>query len=292
MAMITYGEAHPVGGSVGGTMHMARETRPITYDGHARWPAGGRRAYDERAKDLPRSRDEDPVEPGTADPATSRGLLHAHISSCIDDPDDRLMGHQLVEALCASYGGGAGEDDDPSSAFSERNIRVGEMDPSQGPNKERDPQRQTPGGLGAGRDNGSNAQREVMGTGRNALDANLGDAAAADRWVDDFFARASRQKVAEKPLAADASIEARIKRIVDGIVDPQKRAAEAKAASARAHDQAFDEWRATAERHSRGDTAYHQLAADSARGSTRPAKSGSETLADILAEAGPPPEQV
>jgi hypothetical protein len=288
MAMITYGEAHPVGGSVGGTMHMARETRPITYDGHARWPAGGRRAYDERAKDLPRSRDEDPVEPGTADPATSRGLLHAHISSCIDDPDDRLMGHQLVEALCASYGGGAGEDDDPDDgAFSRRTIEAARM--RQGEALEDDPG--TSNGM-PGRDNGSNAQREVMGTGRNALDANLGDAAAADRWVDDFFARASRQKVAEKPLAADASIEARIKRIVDGIVDPQKRAAEAKAASARAHDQAFDEWRATAERHSRGDTAYHQLAADSARGSTRPAKSGSETLADILAEAGPPPEQV
>jgi hypothetical protein len=88
-------------------MSTVRDRRPIVYgelhpvsNGHTRRGM----ALDERAKDLPRGRDQDDprVPSGTSDPDTARSALHAHLSSAIPDDADRLRGHQLVEDLCRS----------------------------------------------------------------------------------------------------------------------------------------------------------------------------------------------
>ena len=250
----------------------------------------------ERAHDLPRSRDQDPDFSGVSDPLTARGALHSHLASCIDDPDARLVAHQLVDQLCAAYGGGGGEDDDPAS-FSERNIRVGEMDPSQGPNKERDPQRQRPGGLGEGRDN-SNSQRQVSGrSGENALDAIFRDNPISSDGamypaMDRYPAQPRSSEGRRAPVATAETVEQRVNRIVAKITGVPKRTVEAVAERAQAADRQWNDWVDTAKRHSKGDAIAHQMAADQARGSARRGQSGSEALAEILAEAGPPPEQV
>jgi hypothetical protein len=109
------------------------------------------------------------------------------------------------------------------------------------------------------------------------------DALALDAWYRDFVRNAGR---ADPPMVTDGSLEQRIARIVDKYVNPGKAKAEGKAARVEEADRQFDEWRATAERHSRGDATSAQL---SGPWTARRGPSGEDALASIFLECPAPP---